>query len=110
MFLDKDTVSNIDMMTEEERQNPNLVKEREDFKQSPISVYYGSAKPELTHTCLTCKRHGKCEDARNAEQQERWLRDNAEYLSDKAGLNRKEIDKIKHNVFIIVKCIFKEEE
>lgn len=32
MFLDKDTVGNIDMMTEEERQNPNLVKEREDFK------------------------------------------------------------------------------
>lgn len=109
MFLDKDTVSNIDMMTEEERQNPNLIKEREIFKQSPISVYYGSAKPELTHTCLTCKRHNRCEDAKNAEQQERWLRDNAEYLSDKAGLNRKEIDKIKHNVFIIVSCIFKEE-
>lgn len=56
MFIDKDTISSIEMMTEEERQNPSLVRNREDFKSSSISVYYGSAKPELTHTCLTCKK------------------------------------------------------
>ena len=109
MFIDKDTISSIEMMTEEERQDPSLVKNREDFKSSPISVYYGSAKPELTHTCLTCKKHGICVDALDAEQQERWLKEGANNPFITAGMNAEEVEKLKQNVFIIINCKFKEE-
>ncbi len=108
MFIDKDTISSIEMMTEEERQNPSLVKNREDYKNSPISVYYGSAKPELTHTCLNCKKHKFCVDARYAEQQDKWLRENANNPFITAGLDPVELEKFKHNVFIIINCKFKE--
>jgi hypothetical protein len=108
MFIDKDTISSIEMMTEEERQDPSLVKNREDYKNSPISVYYGSAKPELTHTCLNCKKHGTCADALGVERQGKWLKENVNNPFVTAGMNTEEIKKLKQNVFIIINCKFKE--
>ena len=109
MFIDKDNVSSIEMMTEEERQHPELVKNRDDYRNAPISVYYGSAKPELTHICLNCKKYGTCVDAQEAEQQEKWLRESACNPFITAGMNPEELEKLKHNVFIIINCKFKEE-
>lgn len=109
MFIDKYTISSIEMMTEEERQNPSLVKNREDYKNSPISVYYGSAKPELAHVCLTCKKHGTCADALGVERQGEWLKENVNNPFVTASMNTEEIKKLKQNVFIIINCKFKEE-
>lgn len=108
MFINKDTISSIETMTEEERNDPYLVKNRKEFKNSPISVYYGSAKPELAHVCLTCKKHGTCVNASDVERQGEWLKENVNNPFVTAGMNTEEIKKLKQNVFIIINCKFKE--
>ncbi len=104
----------IRMMTEEERQDPSLLKQRPEVQETPYAVYYGSEKKELEYVCKTCKNRHDCKAYEDAQIQQEFLR-NA--VKDKELINHiphkfseEELEKLKHNVFIIVKCKFREVE
>jgi hypothetical protein len=100
------------MMTDEERVNPSLLKERKEVKENPISVYYGSAKKELQNVCETCKKRMTCKEGNEIKMQDNLLRSAA---NDKTAIHslfeefpEDVIEKAKSNVFIVVNCIYKE--
>ena len=109
MFHKDKLNENLQVLSEEERKNPGLVKQRQNFKESHVSIYYGSAKKELEDVCINCKKKNKCIDYFNIKEQEMQLRRAADISEITAGFSQKEIDKLKHNVFIAINCIYKEE-
>ena len=95
-------------MTEEERQNPNLIKNKKEFQQTPVSIYYGSPKKELVDVCLTCKHILNCTERYQVKIDNMRLK---QALNDKEiieKLSEQEIEKVKKNVYIVVNCINKE--
>jgi hypothetical protein len=109
MFLNEKNIEDMQVLTEEERQNAELIKQRQDYKSSPVSVYYGSDKDELDNVCLTCKKYLTCQDRIQAEEQGNMLRNAANIKKFTEKFSEEEIEKLKNNVFIIIKCINKEE-
>lgn len=109
-FNIKDVMDNLKVMSDEERNDPSLVKKREDFNNTQIAIYYGSAKSELAEACITCKRKNHCIHYFDAKEQNMQLKRSADISEFTEGLSPAEIEKIRNNVYIIVNCIFKEEE
>jgi hypothetical protein len=110
MFIDKNSIKSVEVMTEEERNNPSLIKQRKDYISSPISVYYGSPKDEIKHVCVDCKKKNHCKECLEIEIQDRWLRENANNPFINVGLTSEQKKKMSGNVLVIAKCIFKEEK
>lgn len=110
MFLNEDLA--IEMMTDEERNNPELLKERQGYKDNPVSIYYGSYKKEIVSACLDCKHKDSCAVSKEIAQMEIVLKDLANHpdqFADKVeDLPPEAIEKAKTNVFVIVNCIKKE--
>ena len=104
----------IKMMTEEERQDPSLLKQRPEVQETPYAVYYGSEKKELEYVCKTCKNRNDCGAYEDAQRQQEFLRDvvkNEELINNiPHKFSKEELEKLKNNVFIIVKCQFREAE
>lgn len=112
-MIHKEDISNIEMMTDEERVNPALLYNRKEVKENPIAVYYGSYKPELKHACDTCKKYKNCQYGKDIILQGNLLREaaNDPTMRETAlkGLPEDAIEKAKTNVFVVVNCIYKEE-
>lgn len=108
MLINKDTIRSMETLTEEERNNPELIRNRKEYKDAPVSVYYGSEKEGLINTCLDCKKRNVCKQHFDAEWQQKWLRKCASDAKATVGLTKEEIEKLKTNVFIIVNCVNKE--
>lgn len=109
-MFNKDNIKDIATMTEEERQNPELLKQRKAYKETPIAVYYGSPKEGLTDVCLTCKKRSHCKYNFETKERGMQLRRAADVSEFTEGLTDKEILKIRMNILIIINCMFKEEE
>lgn len=99
---------NISMMTEEERQNPSLVKQRAEYNEAPISIYFGSHKDELVDVCLSCKKKDKCEDYKEITRQRQFLKDNAYNPFILVELGKEERDKMANNDYFAINCKEKE--
>lgn len=100
----------ISTMTEKERQDPSLIKNREDYQNSMISVYYGSAKKELVNTCLDCKKKGTCKEYKDIREKEYMLQvglHNPQMVKE-MNLTEQDRQKLLNNVFMIVNCKIKE--
>ena len=104
----------IDMMTDEERKDPNLIKHREGYKNTPVSVYYGSPKKELEDVCLDCKKNKNCEQYKDIIFKRRFISTiiKDERMSKEFQLQNNmtdaDIEKIRGNVFIVINCIERE--
>lgn len=115
LFDRKEMIDDIQVLTEEERQDSSLVKQRQDYKDSPVAVYYGSEKDELDNVCLTCKKYLNCKDRIDVQEQEELLisalnnPNMIKRLYNNKDFSEKDIEKLKNNVFIIINCINKEE-
>lgn len=117
MFLldKKEVIDDIQVLTEEERQDSSLVKQRQDYKDSSVAVYYGSEKSELDNVCLTCKKYLNCKDRIDVQKQEELLASAinnpsmVKHLCNNKDFSEQDIEKIKNNVFIIINCVNKEE-
>ena len=111
MFFNNDN-SVVEMMTDEERNNPELLKERQGYKDSPVSVYYGSYKKGIVSACLDCKHKDNCTVSKEVARTEIVLKDLANHpdqFADKfEDLPPEAIEKAKTNIFVIVNCIKKE--
>lgn len=105
---------NIGMLTEEERLDANLVKNRKDFKENPISIYFGSKKEGLDDVCETCSRSDICEmhkDIVNTRHKILSSLKDESFISqmkDENNFTNKELEKVKNNVYMAINCIFKE--
>ena len=101
----------ISEMTEKERQNPSLLKDREEYQNSLISVYYGSAKKELVNVCLDCKRKDECKSYKDVRQEEYMLQVGlrSKQIMNEINISEEERQKLMNNVFIVVNCKIKEE-
>lgn len=106
----------IAVLTKEERQNSSLVKEREEFKQGDVSIYFGSKKEGLNNVCLTCKKKSSCETFKEIKTMARKLKENAfnpfiplKYDKEEYSSEEEAREKIYHNVFIAINCKHKEE-
>lgn len=97
----------IEMMTDAERADASLVKNRKDYQTSDISVYFGSSKKELEEVCLTCKKKDECVQYLDTKYKEQILR--REAYNPQIEISQADREKISNNVFIIVKCNYKEE-
>lgn len=109
-MFSKHNIGSIQVMSDEERKNPKLIKERQDFKENPISIYYGSEKKDLVDVCANCKKRHKCNDYFNTKEQAMQLRRAADISELTMDLSPEEIEKLRSNVFIVVNCIYKEEK
>lgn len=101
----------ISTMTEKERQDPSLIKNREEYQNSMISVYYGSAKKELVNTCLDCKKKDTCKEYKDVRHKEYMLQVglHSPQIVKQMNLTEKDRQKLINNVFMIVNCKIKEE-
>ena len=97
------------VLTDEERNNPELIKERESYKDSPVSVYYGSKKEGMENACETCKKVSVCPNYKEVVYKETMLKEMTKNIKNIKGFTRDEVEKLKNNVFIVIKCIDKEE-
>lgn len=104
MILEPDS---IEMLTDEERADASLVKNRKDYQTSDVSVYFGSSKKELEEVCITCKKKDMCIQYLDTKYKEKMLR--REAYNPQVNITQEEREKISNNVFIIVKCNYKEE-
>lgn len=98
------------VLTEEEKQNPELIKKNELYGKSPISVYYGSAKEGIVDTCLTCKKQKSCKEHREVVYRAIMLKNYSKDPKYTVGFTEEEAVKLQNNVFIVINCINKEEE
>ena len=101
----------ISTMTEKERQDPSLLKNREEYQNSMISVYYGSAKKELVNTCLDCRKKDTCSEYKDIRYKEYMLQvglHNPQIVKE-TNITEQERQKLLNNVFMIVNCKIKEE-
>ena len=105
---------NIGMLTEEEKINANLVKDRKDFKESPVSIYFGSKKEGLDDVCQTCSKCNTCKMYKDILNMRHTilstLKDESfiSHIKSKENFTNKEIEKVKNNVYMAINCIFKE--
>ena len=106
----------IAVLTKEERQNSSLVKEREEFKQGDVSIYFGSKKEGLNNVCLSCKKKSFCKQNKEIKTMAKKLKENAfnpfiplEYDKKEYSSEEEAREKIFNNVFIAINCKHKEE-
>lgn len=99
--------NSIEMMTDAERADASLVKNRKDYQTSDISIYFGSSKKELEEVCITCKKKDKCIQYIDTKYKEQILR--REAYNPNVNISQADREKVSNNVFIIVKCNYKEE-
>lgn len=104
MILEPDS---IETLTDEEREDASLVKNRKDYQTSDVSVYFGSSKKELEEVCITCKKKDTCIQYIDTKYKEQMLR--GEAYNPQINITQEEREKISNNVFIIIKCNHKEE-
>ena len=103
-MLKRDVVT---MLTDEERADVSLIKNRKEYQKSNISVYFGSPKKELEEVCITCKKKNKCKQYLDIKYKEQVAHRMA--YSPHIDISQAQREKIFHDVLIIVKCNYKEE-
>ena len=96
----------IKIMTDTERTDASLVKNRKDYQTSDVSVYFGSPKKELEEVCITCKKKDECIQYIDTKYKEQIL--HREAYNPQIDIPQVDREKISNNVFIIVKCNYKE--
>ncbi len=109
---------NIVVLTEEERIDANLVKDRKDFKENPIPIYFGAKKEGLDDVCETCSKSDTCKMYKQIVDTRHKI---SSSLKNESFLNKmkkennftdKELEKVKNkvknDVYMAINCIFKE--
>lgn len=107
-FNSKDFTTEV--LTDEQRQNPELMKNSDLYQKCDVSVYYGSMKDGIENVCLTCKKRIKCEDYYDIVTRQEHLRKATYNPKFAYGFKQEELEKLRNNVFIAIKCVNKEEE
>ena len=101
---------NIKIFSDEERNNPSKVFEREDLNNSDISVYYGSEKSDLVNVCQDCNKKQVCIHYQETIYNNFVLKNTLHNpkIVEELGISDKDREKLLNNVYIIIHCKIKE--
>lgn len=93
----------IKIMSDEEKRNPTLLFERDNYKDAPV-CYFGSKKSVLRNICLSCYKKDSCYQYKDITNKAELIKASVNNPDIGMSLTIEEKEKLRNNVFIVIEC------